>query len=198
LATRGRPKTFENSDALEKALELFWTNGYEATSLSELIDVMGISRQSMYNTFGNKHQLFIQCLEYYINIQTDEMSQLFTSELHAEEKLTGLFNKMESYFNCTETKGCLVSIVIQEMAQKDEQVKNILDEKYSRNFKSFHVFFSDAITSGEIKSSLAGNELADLLDSILLSVSSLCKLPNRNTQIKNLFKIFLKQIQFVH
>jgi TetR/AcrR family transcriptional repressor of nem operon len=198
LVARGRPKTFENSKALESAMDLFWKNGYEATSLSDLIDVMGISRQSMYNTFGNKHQLFIQCLESYISSQTNQMSELFSSNLHAEEKLSGLFSKMESFFNCSETKGCLVSIVIQEMAQKDEQVKKILDEKYSKNFNSFHIFFAEAMTKGELQSTLTAGELADLLDSILLSVSSLCKLPNRETQIKNLFSIFLKQINFVH
>jgi len=61
----GRPREFDETDALEKATLLFWRQGYESTSLSELIEHMSISRQSLYNTFGGKQQLFHRVLEHY-------------------------------------------------------------------------------------------------------------------------------------
>ena len=196
MTNRGRPKTFKNTEALEKAMELFWTNGYEGASLNELIEVMGISRQSMYNTFGNKHALFIKCVDHYMNFQIEEMSSFFSSNGNAKEKLTALFNKLEGYFLDGNTKGCMISSVIQEMALKDDQVKKLLETKYSKNFESFHKFFQQAFENNEIKSELSAAELADLIDAMLLSMTSLCKIPNRENQISNLITIFLKQIEF--
>ena len=196
-ACRGRPKTFNNFEAIEKAQNLFWEKGYKATSLTELIEVMGISRQSMYNTFGNKHALFLQCLEYYIHEHYKKMKTDLEAPIHAEDKLKNMFAMMEGFFTCPDSKGCFTSFAIQEMAQQDSEVKRMLEDKYAKNSEVFENFFTKAIDNNEIKSFLTGKELADLYDAILLGVSSLCKLPNRQDHIRNIFKIFLKQLEFI-
>ena len=61
----GRPREFDKEQALEKALELFWRNGYEGTSLADLTKAMGINKPSLYAAFGNKEQLFLQAIELY-------------------------------------------------------------------------------------------------------------------------------------
>jgi TetR/AcrR family transcriptional repressor of nem operon len=190
----GRPKTFNNIDALIKAKDLFWSQGYESTSLNELIDAMGISRQSMYNTFGNKHALFLQCLEFYIQESYNNLKETFESDKPAKEKLDLFLSNMEPMFECENSKGCFVSATIQEMATKDEKVKKILETKYIRNYNIFLNFFTDAIEKEEIQSSLTAEELTNLFDSILMSISSLCKLPNKTSQIKSIISTFRKQI----
>src|SRR5260370_3074167 len=60
-----RPKEFDRIRALKKAMELFWQQGYEATSTDDLIRAIGIGRQSMYDTFGDKHQLYLEALQLY-------------------------------------------------------------------------------------------------------------------------------------
>ena len=197
MVCRGRPKTFNNFEALEKAQLLFWEKGYESTSLNDLVEGMGISRQSMYNTFGNKHALFIQCLEYYIHEHYKQLNEDLFNDGHLEDNLKGMLKMMEDNFMCPDSKGCFTSFAIQEMAQKDSDVKRILECTYTKNSELFEKFFTEGIEKGEIKSLLSGKELADLFDSILLGVSGLCKLPNRGKQIKNVFNIFLKQIQFI-
>ncbi len=54
-----RHKAFDPSTVLNEAVDVFWTQGYEATSVQDLVDHMGINRFSMYDTFGNKHELFM-------------------------------------------------------------------------------------------------------------------------------------------
>ncbi|MBK6426479.1 MAG: helix-turn-helix transcriptional regulator [Blastocatellia bacterium] len=59
----GRPKSFELDDVLDRAIEAFWCKGYEATSIQDLVDEMGINRGSLYATFGDKHALFLAAIE---------------------------------------------------------------------------------------------------------------------------------------
>jgi TetR/AcrR family transcriptional repressor of nem operon len=60
-----RPKEFEREDALKKAVGIFSDHGYEGTSTEALIGAMGISRQSLYDTFGDKWHLYLECLQRY-------------------------------------------------------------------------------------------------------------------------------------
>ena len=60
-----RTKCFNRDEALEKAIGAFWAKGYEATSVQDLVDCMGINRGSLYDTFGDKHKLFLEALDRY-------------------------------------------------------------------------------------------------------------------------------------
>lgn len=62
----GRPRSFDKEAALTKALEVFWRNGYSATSLSHLTEAMGITKPSLYAAFGNKEALFVSALNEYV------------------------------------------------------------------------------------------------------------------------------------
>ena len=57
-----RPREFDEVTALEAAIDCFWQRGYEATSVRDLADKMGISAPSLYNAYGDKHALFMQAL----------------------------------------------------------------------------------------------------------------------------------------
>src|SRR5260370_31086443 len=60
-----RPKAFDRDTAVQQAMTVFWEQGYEATSTDDLLRAMGIGRQSMYDTFGDKHRLYIEALQRY-------------------------------------------------------------------------------------------------------------------------------------
>lgn len=62
---KGRPRNFDKDEALEKALAVFWRNGYQGSALSELTEAMGINKPSLYGTFGDKASLYLQALELY-------------------------------------------------------------------------------------------------------------------------------------
>lgn len=62
---RGRPRAFDRAAALDRATRLFWTKGYEATSIADLTDVMGIGAPSLYAAFGSKEALYAEALDHY-------------------------------------------------------------------------------------------------------------------------------------
>src|SRR5258708_38243130 len=63
--TRGRPRSFDRDEALERAMDVFWRQGYQATSLSDLTAAMGINPPSLYAAFGDKEHLFLAAVERY-------------------------------------------------------------------------------------------------------------------------------------
>lgn len=63
----GRPREFDVSEALDRALDVFWRQGYEGTSLSDLTEAIGVNRPSLYAAFGNKEQLFARVVDRYLN-----------------------------------------------------------------------------------------------------------------------------------
>ncbi len=73
-----RPKEFKKSDVLLKAMKIFWDKGYEGTSISDLTEKMNISRSSLYETFGDKHELFIEALEFYLSMTHVKKNENFS------------------------------------------------------------------------------------------------------------------------
>ena len=67
-----RPRSFEEPEALEAAIDCFWDRGYETTSIRDLTERMGISAPSLYNAFGDKRQLFVLALERYADCRMRE------------------------------------------------------------------------------------------------------------------------------
>src|SRR5437879_13191066 len=71
-----RHKEFDSDEALNKAMEVFWSRGYEAASIQDLVKNMGINRQSLYDTFGDKHALYLQTLDRYREVEGRRMLEL--------------------------------------------------------------------------------------------------------------------------
>ena len=117
----GRPRDFDEDEVLEQATALFWSKGYGPTSLNDLLDEMTISRQSLYNTFGGKEQLFHRALEHYVKTRVSPT----LAAMEAEDADLGA---IEAYFEAlacgstdpgTPRRGCLMVNTIVEHANQD-------------------------------------------------------------------------------
>ena len=112
-----RHKEFDRDEALHRAMEAFWSRGYEATSMSDLVEHMGISRQSLYDTFGDKHSLYIQALDRYREVEGRKLFELLEGPGPVKKALRQLF---EGVIVCSlgggERRGCFVGNATSELA----------------------------------------------------------------------------------
>ena len=119
---------FNEVEKIEKAMNVFWEKGYNATSMQDLVDAMQINRSSLYNTIGDKHQLFMKCITTYFEASLCELQQKVAQEKTAMQALTNIINDKVASIVDTE-KSCLGVKSIFEMASEDVDVRNLLTKK---------------------------------------------------------------------
>ncbi len=146
----GRPKEFDVQGALERAMEVFWTHGYEATSVQDLVDAMGISRGSMYDTFGDKHALFSAAIEHYectVTCGLEKMLAAPGSPLAAIRRCLGMLAGQSRSGPC---RGCMATSAAVELSQHDPQVCAAVKRILRRIENAFHGALERAVKAGEL------------------------------------------------
>jgi AcrR family transcriptional regulator len=110
--TRGRPRAYDRDLVLDQAAELFWANGFSATSLDELGATMGMVRPSIYNAFGDKEALFLSALERYQETVGSTPLKAMAGEDSIHAAVAAFFDQVVTYTTADEThRGCLLGSV---------------------------------------------------------------------------------------
>ncbi len=144
-----RTTKFEYDKKLAVARELFWQKGYAATSLHDLVDALQLNRSSIYNTYGSKHTLFIECLRSYTQLKLAEYrhaSQTSNSPLQAVE------NMIRSVVDTvlTERRTCLAVHTTFELAFTDAEAQVVLQAQGRATVRLFADLLTQAQAAGEI------------------------------------------------
>jgi TetR/AcrR family transcriptional repressor of nem operon len=190
----GRPAEFDRQEALEKSMGLFWKNGYEATSLAELIEEMGIGRQSLYNTFGDKHSLFIEAAKYYI----DSSGQQLLNVLQSPGSPVGNIRKtLELGVNnllSGECRGCLVTNSIVELAPHDDEVREIVRAMVQRAENAIKATLDRAVEEGEISTDKDTRAIARFLNNTMHGLVVMAKASVSRAALKDVVKVALSTL----
>lgn len=188
-----RPIEFDVSKAQDKALILFWRKGYQATSLSDLLEAMGIGRSSFYAAFGDKRALFLQCLDLF-GARTKDIVMRSRSE---KPPLDVLQNFLEcSFFGANSSKnqwGCMLVNTVLEMADVDAD----LSARASMHLATMQAVFEECLLDAGCTSGQA-SEMAALLMLVNegVRVSSRRKLPpqQQRAPIESAFRLIRSAI----
>ncbi|MED5412438.1 MAG: TetR/AcrR family transcriptional regulator [Pseudomonadota bacterium] len=122
----GRPRKAEPEVALAAAMSAFWKKGYEATSMSDLTEATGLHKASLYQTFGDKHQLFVSALKLYFNKIAKAQKDSRNGE---EDPIKAIKASVNSTIDqCAEGKGCLAVNSLIEVAPFDAEIDRILKQ----------------------------------------------------------------------
>ena len=143
-------KAFNEQDALQKAIQVFWSKGYEGAGTEELLQAMGIGRQSMYSWVGDKKGLFIKCLNFYTENYMKPLIDLHKQPGSPLENLRSLIRKFADYAQTEECLGCLVTNAISEFGPEDERISPTLEEIENTLQDAFEKVLINAKEAGEI------------------------------------------------
>lgn len=174
--SRGRPKAFDEQEALERAMNYFWKHGYDNTSLDKLLPEMGIKKSSFYHTFKSKENLFSRALHLY---REETLSQLegLKQQLGAKETLLTLTTfTIDELKSTGSIKGCLLVNSGQECYNKYPDLSKQIATEYNYFLKLFESFIAEAQNKKQIKNKLDARLLAgrylNVLNGLLVTIQA--------------------------
>ncbi|REK77747.1 TetR/AcrR family transcriptional regulator [Paenibacillus paeoniae] len=157
-----RSKEFDVETVLTKAMMLFWSQGYEKTSMQDLIESMGIHRRSLYDTYGNKQTLFLKALERYLERLKTRVPDMTDSSTPVKPIIRRLF-ELAIIREEDEPKGCLLINTAIEIAIHEENIGQLVRNQFEKNEKLLEALVKRGQSTGEISSQMDSAVLAHYL-----------------------------------
>lgn len=159
-----RPREFEPTEALNRAMYLFWQKGYQETSMEDLVQATGVSRYGFYNTFGDKQDLFAKAITHYSN-------QVIHGTLSPMEQTTSTVEDIYTYFNNllismqepNAYMGCLIGNTAIQTIELEEQIAKQINSHYTRMQAAFQNALQNSKNNGELQESIDPTAFADFL-----------------------------------
>ncbi len=179
MAVMGRPRTFDRDKAVEEAMNIFWQNGYESTSLTQLKAGIGngISAPSFYAAFGSKEALFQECMQLYLSTYAQVTESLWDANLPPREAIeTALRSSAKMQCERGHPKGCMVGLgVMSAPSEEHADVTAPLTRSRARTRAGIISCVQRGIDSGELRADTDARALATVFDAFLLGLSTLAR-----------------------
>jgi TetR/AcrR family transcriptional regulator, transcriptional repressor for nem operon len=171
-----RPREFDEVTALEAAIECFWQRGYEATSVRDLAERMGISAPSLYSVYGNKHDLFVRALERYLDHSTRARIRRLEDSLPPKQAIRRFIDEIiERSVNDRERRGCFLINSALEVAPHDGELGALIADRLAEIEAFFCRSIKAAQAEGTVPRERNAQDLARSLLGILLGIRVLAR-----------------------
>lgn len=144
---RGRPRSFDENEVLDRAMRVFWAKGYDGTSLDDLSEAMGIGRPSMYGAFGDKEAVFMRCLELFADTVASGPLR-FLEAPKVREAILAYMRGVANYTVADSCRGCMVGAVA-----------SLVDDDKVREFVVTKVAASEAAIAQRLQKGIEDGEL---------------------------------------
>ncbi|MBV8260635.1 MAG: TetR/AcrR family transcriptional regulator [Paraburkholderia sp.] len=170
---RGRPRAYDPEAALARARDTFWRNGYTGTSLDDLSAATGMNRPSLYGAFGDKHALYLEIIDRYVDAGRSAMDHALQGELPLREALMRVFDgALAWYFPAHDAaRGCMLIGTAAVEAVNDDAVRERLAAGLRVFDKAFEKRLRAALTQGELPAYASPPMLARLVSALLHSMA---------------------------
>jgi len=159
-----RTKEFNEIEILDKAIDLFWFKGYNGASMQDVVDSLGLSRSSIYDTFGDKHQLYIAALEQYRKQAAGALITMAKDSEHPLQTIQQLFEMLANdSLNTICSKGCFMTNSTIELAPHDPEIHKIVKDNMQDIEEAFYHLVKKGQDLGEITNQNDARALARFL-----------------------------------
>ena len=193
--TYGRPREFDIDLALEAATQQFWSTGYEATSLQDLLQTMRLSKSSLYQTFGSKHELFVRCLGHYQESMADELHTKLASSTSAKQFFCEFLEGVIAEAKKTNSrKGCLLVNTANELSQRDTSIATAVTDGTNNLAKVFRQAVELGKQQGEIRSGVSTKHLVSYFMTAVSGLRTMVKSGAEKSALKPVVELIIKSI----
>ncbi len=166
-----RPKEFIPDEALDKAMHVFWHKGYEATSMEDLLEAMDLNRGSLYDTFGDKRELFIACMDRYcVGMVAHRLSTLDQPGPALESLRKFFLAMLDTALSDPTRKGCLVANTAMELAPHETEIGKRVARALTEVEEAYFKVLVRAKKQGELKKGQDPRALARYLTGMMQGV----------------------------
>lgn len=163
-----RPKEFNPDEAIEKAMQVFWHKGYEATSMEDLLTAMDLNRGSLYDTFGDKRALFLKAMDRYCSGFVGPKFSLLDQPGPALPTLRRFVQRMiESALADPQRRGCLITNTVMELAPHEKGIAGKLNQALKMGEDAFFGLLARAKKQGELSLDKDPRALARFLTTMM-------------------------------
>jgi TetR/AcrR family transcriptional regulator, transcriptional repressor for nem operon len=160
--TMPKVKLFDVPAALAQAKNVFWQKGFNGTSMQDLVDGMQISRQSLYDTFGNKEELFVNCLQAYKQEAQNNTCTNLTYSGNLKQTIEQFFNNtITDILNDKQQKGCFMLNTLVEVVPENKKAKLEVTKNLQNLEQAFLTLFTAAKNNNNYPTSLSPQELCN-------------------------------------
>ena len=171
-----RPKEFNPDDAIEKAMHVFWHKGYEATSMEDLLTAMNLNRGSLYDTFGDKRQLFLNVIDRYCHGFVAEKFSMLDQPGPALPTLCRFIHGMiEGALADPQRRGCLIANTVMELSPHEKEIAGTLRRALMMAEDAFSKVLARAKQQGELKHDKDPRTLARFLTTMMQGIIVMIK-----------------------
>ena len=162
-----RPREFDEAAVLDAAMDCFWRNGYEATSVRDLAARMGITGASLYNAFNDKRALFRRVVQHYAERSTRERISRLESTLPPKQAVRAFLDEIVERSTGADRRGCLLVNAALEAAPDDPELR----AEVAAHLAEIEAFFRCAVAAAQRDGSVPPDQTPDDLARLLLGVT---------------------------
>ncbi|OLF55787.1 TetR/AcrR family transcriptional regulator [Pseudomonas chlororaphis] len=168
----GRPREFDRQQALHKARDVFWQRGFEATSMSDLVDALGIASARIYAAFGSKEALFREAIELYESGDGAFADAALDDDISARDAIERMLREaVELYTQADRPLGCMVVSAATNCSADNDSIREWLAEHRRDRTRSIIERLEQAVRSGELPKRTDVMSLGDCYATVLHGLS---------------------------
>lgn len=170
--TIGRPRGFDRDTALLAAMRTFWAQGYEGTSVQDLVDAMGVNKPSLYSTFGCKEEIFREAVELYDRLEGRATSESLSKATTARDAVEIMLRSNARAYAVEEgPRGCMIVLSSLLGAPENESVRRFLADNRLNGEMTLRDRIARGIAQGDLSPSADVDRLAAFYTTVLEGLS---------------------------
>lgn len=192
----GRPKIFDEQEAIQKATEVFRNKGYDTASADELLNAMGIGKGSFYLAFkGGKQELYIKSIEQFSENFYKKLAEGMAKSGNGIEFIKKFFLMQADASDCEKERGCYLGNSLVQLSEKDEDIKRISAKILRKLQQLFAEEIRKAQETGQIKNAEDPEILAWHLTNLWNGVHVTRRMENSPKILRSLIEMNLKMLE---